>query len=154
MSSTKRLRTGVIGCGGIAQMMHLPYLFSMPDKFEITSLCDISPGVLRTLGARFQVPSSALFTSYQDMLALSLDAVLVITGGDHFPQALAAIQAGKHVFVEKPLCFTQQEAGELIQAANQAGVILQVGYMKRYDPGFQYAQQCAREMTGIRYVQI
>jgi predicted dehydrogenase len=154
MAQSKQLRVGVIGCGGIAQMMHLPFLFSMTDKFEITALCDLSPGVLKVMGSRYHVPANALFTRYEDLVALDLDAILVLTGGDHFLQVKAALQAGKHVFVEKPLCFSIKEADELIVEASQANRILQVGYMKRYDPGYLYAQQCTRQMTGIRYVQI
>jgi predicted dehydrogenase len=154
MSHSKRLRVGVIGCGGIAQMMHLPFLFSMADTFEIAALCDLSPGVLKVMGDRYQVPAKALFTHYEDLVAQELNAVLVLTGGDHYPQVIASIQAGKHVFVEKPLCYTLKEADVLIEAAAQANMIVQVGYMKRYDPGYLYAQQCARKMNDIRYVQI
>lgn len=154
MASSRRLRVGVIGLGGIAQMMHLPFLFSMIDKFEIAALCDLSPGVLSVLGVRYQVPPEKLFSRYEDLLGQDLDAVLVLTGGDHYPQVMAAIQAGRQVFVEKPLCFSLKEADGLIEAAARANVILQVGYMKRYDPGYLYAQQRAREMSGIRYVQV
>ncbi len=154
MSNNQRLRVGVIGCGGIAQMMHLPFLFGMPERFEIAALSDLSPGALKVMGARFQVPADRLFTNYQDLVALDLDAVLVLTGGDHFAPVLAAIQSGKHVFVEKPLCFSLREADVLIAAAKQAGVKLQVGYMKRYDPGYLYAQQRLAEMRDLRYVQI
>jgi predicted dehydrogenase len=154
MAQFRRLRVGVIGCGGIAQMMHLPFLFSMADRFELAALCDLSPGVLEVMGARYQVPQKSLFSSYAGLVGQDLDAVLVLTGGDHYAQAMAAIQAGKHVFVEKPLCFTLKEADELIEAAARAKIILQVGYMKRYDPGYLFAQQCLQRMTGIRYVQI
>src|SRR5512142_103585 len=105
MTNAKRLRVGVIGLGGIAQMMHLPYLFSMPERFEIAALCDISPGLLQVMGTRYQVPEKARFTRSEDLVAQNLDVVLVLTAGDHYPPALAAIQSGKHVFVEKPLCF-------------------------------------------------
>ena len=135
-------------------MMHLPFLFSLSDLFEISALSDISPGVLQVMGDRFQVPAGAHFTDYQDLVAMDLDAVLVLSGGDHYPQVLAAIEAGKHVFVEKPLCFTLQEADQLIAAADRANVKLMVGYMKQYDPGYLYARQCLKEMRGIRYVQI
>ena len=154
MASTHRLRVGVIGCGGIAQMMHLPFLFSMSDCFQIAALSDISPGVLRAMGARYQVPESAQFTDYQELLRLDLDAVLVLSGGDHYPQVLGALQAGKHVLCEKPLCFTLKEADALAAAAQEAGRILMVAYMKRFDPGYQYAQQRLREMRGLRYVQV
>jgi predicted dehydrogenase len=135
-------------------MMHLPYLFSMSDLFEIAALSDISPGVLSVMGKRYQVPTHALFTRFEDLVAQDLDAVLVLSGGDHYPQVLAAIQAGKHVFSEKPLCFTVHEANELNQAAARANVKLMVGYMKRYDPGYLYAQQRVPEMGRIRYVQM
>jgi predicted dehydrogenase len=154
MAIIERLRVGVIGCGGIAQMMHLPFLSSMPDRFEIAALCDLSPGVLRMMSERYQVPASRCTNHYEDLVTHNLDAVLVLSGGDHYFQALAAIRAGLHVFVEKPLCFNLQEADSLIDAANRAKVKLQVGYMKRYDPGYVFAQDCARQMSGMRYVQI
>jgi predicted dehydrogenase len=80
--------------------------------------------------------------------------VLVLTGGNHYPQVLAALDAGKHVFVEKPLCYTAREASALVDAAARAHVKLMVGYMKRYDPGYQYAQRRLREMNDPRYIQI
>lgn len=154
MSESKRLRVGVIGCGGIAQMMHLPYLFSLPDRFELAALCDVSAQVMAAMGARYQVPSNRQFTRFQDLVAQDLDAVLVLTGGNHHPQTLAALEAGKHVFVEKPLCFTLREADESIAAAKRANRVLMVGNMKRYDPGYQYAQTQVQQMQDIRYVQI
>lgn len=154
MTSSKRLSVGVIGCGGIAQMMHLPFLFSMSDQFEIAALSDISPGVLQVMGKRFQVPEKACFTRFEDLTALPLDAVLVLTGGDHFSQVLGALLNGLHVFAEKPLCFSLHEADQLIAAAQKANRKLMVGYMKRFDPGYQYAQECLAKMSGVRYVQM
>ncbi len=154
MAKSKQLKVGVIGCGGIAQMMHLPFLFAMGDRFQIAALSDISPGVLQAMGERFQAPARACFTRYEDLVNLDLDAVLVLSGGDHTPQVLAALEAGKHVFVEKPLCFTLKEADTLIAAASRARVKLMVGYMKRYDPGYLYALKHLPEMGAIRYAQI
>src|SRR5260370_682610 len=115
MAQTNRLRVGVIGCGTVAQIMHLPYLHSMPDLFEIAALSDLSPGLLKIL---------------------------------------AAAKAGKHVLVEKPMCFTLREADEIIAAVKKAKIKLMVAYMKRYDPGYRYAQKAVKQMKGIRYVQI
>ena len=56
MTEPERLRVGVIGCGGIAQMMHLPHLYSLSGLYEIAALCDISPGSPKCMGARFHVP--------------------------------------------------------------------------------------------------
>lgn len=154
MSSAKKLHVGVIGCGGIAQMMHLPFLTKNPDLFELRSICDLSPKVLKLLGDRYQVPEMNRFTHYEDLIRGELDAVLVTSGGDHTPQVFAALKSGKHVFVEKPLCYSVREADELIELAEQKKLKLMVGYMKRYDPGYLYAQQHLPEMGEIRYVQM
>lgn len=153
MSST-RLRVGVIGCGTVAQIMHLPYLHSLPDLFEIAALCDLSPSLLRVMGERYGVQESCRFTDYHALLALDIDAVLVLNAGTHAPQVQAAIAAGKHVLVEKPLCFTLREADEIVTAARKANIKVMVAYMKRYDPGYRYAQGLVRQMQPIRYVQI
>ncbi|MBI3243149.1 MAG: Gfo/Idh/MocA family oxidoreductase [Chloroflexi bacterium] len=154
MSNSKRLRVGVIGCGGIAQMMHLPYLQSLPDLFEIAALSDLSPGVLQAIGEKYGIPEDCRFTDYKNLLALDIEAALVLTGGNHHPQVLAAVRGGKHVFAEKPLCYTAREADEIIHAATQTKSKVMVGYMKRYDPGYLYAQQKIRELQDIRYVQL
>lgn len=154
MSNSKRLRVGVIGCGGVAQMMHLPYLQSLPDLFEIAAISDLSPGVLQAIGKKYGIPEDCRFKDYKNLLALDIKAVLVLTGGNHHPQALAAVQAGKHVLVEKPLCYTVREADELMDAARKANVKLMVAYMKRYDPGYLYAQSKIQELGDIRYAQL
>jgi len=154
MSDSKRLRVGVIGCGTVAQIMHLPYLRSLPDLYEIAAICDLSPSMLRHIGELYGVASDRRYTDYHALLASDVDAVLVLSPGSHAPQCIAAAKAGKHILVEKPLCFTLREADEIIAAVKQANVKLMVAYMKRYDPGYRYAQQAVSQMSGIRYVQI
>lgn len=154
MPDSKRLRVGVIGCGGIAQMMHLPNLRSLPDLFEITAISDLSPGILGMVGELYGIPESQRFTDYRELLTEAIDAVLILHSGNHAPQVLDAIHAGKHVLVEKPLCYTLREADAIMDAASTANVRLMVGYMKRYDPGYRYAQERLREMSDIRFVQI
>ncbi|MGB8645229.1 MAG: Gfo/Idh/MocA family oxidoreductase [Anaerolineae bacterium] len=151
---SQRLRVGVIGCGGVAQMMHLPYLTSLGDKFEVAAIADLSAGVLRTLGERYNVPENHRFTRFQDLVALDLDAVLVTTSGNHYAQVRAALDAGKHVLSEKPVCYSAHEAEELIEAARRADRKLMVAYMKRYDPGYLWAQAQLRQMSDLRYIQI
>jgi len=152
--ATKRLRVGVIGCGTVAQIMHLPYLRSLPDLYEIAAICDLSPSLLRVIGEQYGVPENRRFTRYTDLLAAEVDAVIVLSAGSHAPQVIDAAKAGKHILVEKPLCFTLREADEIIAAVRQAGVKLMVAYMKRYDPGYRYAQRLVKQMQGIRYIQI
>ena len=148
----KRVRVGVVGCGGVAQMMHLPYLRELDGLFEIAALCDLSPGVLRSVGDYYGV--AARYTDFHELVAHDLDAVLVLTPGSHAPAAAAAMHAGRHVLVEKPMCFTLREADEMIAAANEHRVTLMVAYMKRYDPGYLLAQQAVRKLQHPRAVEV
>src|SRR5207247_234525 len=76
-----------------------------------------------------------------------VDAVLVLTAGSHAEPAIAAARAGKHVFVEKPMCYTAREADEMIAAATASGVTLMVGYMKAYDPTYLTARDLWQGMV-------
>jgi predicted dehydrogenase len=150
----------VIGAGSIAQIMHLPYLAELDDRFAITALCDVSAGTLETVGARYGVPRHARFADYRELCQSDLvDAVLVCPSGSHVPPAVAALRAGKHVLVEKPLCYRLDEADEFVAAAREArersGTIALLAYMKRFDPGYQYGQRLVRplaERGEIRFV--
>lgn len=131
----RSLRVGVVGCGLVAQVMHLPYLRELSDRFDVAALCDISPGVLAHAARDF--PHAHRHTRWQDVLTEELDAVLVLTSGSHAPVAIAAAETGRHVFVEKPMCLNPEEGREMIAAASSAGVVLMVGYMRRYDPAYE-----------------
>jgi predicted dehydrogenase len=135
IDSTDRIRVGVAGCGLIAQVMHLPNLRAMPERFELAALCDLSPTLLEAVGDAYGV--ERLTTSVGDLIASDVDAVMVLTSGSHAPIATAAVRAGRHVFVEKPLCVSVEEGAALVGEADRAGVRLMVGYMKRFDPGYE-----------------
>lgn len=154
MSGATRIRVGVIGCGTIAQVMHLPYLRSLPERFEIAALSDVSPGLLDAIGAQYGVPADARYTDYRRLVEAPIDAVLVLTGGSHAPQVIAALEAGRHVLVEKPLCLTLREADQIADAARRTGRAVMVGYMKRFDPGFLHGKRLIDGLAEVRYVQI
>src|SRR5579864_1890310 len=148
----RRLRVGVIGCGLIAQVMHLPYLREMEDRFQIAALCDLSPGTVAILGDVYHVPLR--HTRWEELLAEDLDAVLICTSGSHAQPAIAAARAGRHVFVEKPMCFSPREADAMIEAASVAGVTLMVGNMKRFDPAYERARPLIAGMPDLRLARI
>jgi predicted dehydrogenase len=77
------------------------------------------------------------FARWEDLLAVPLDAVLILTSGSHAPIAIAAAEAGKHMLIEKPMCFSVAEGREMIDSVRRAGVTLMVGYNKRYDPAYR-----------------
>jgi predicted dehydrogenase len=149
---TRRLRVGVVGTGLIAQVMLLHYLAELADQFEIAAVCDIVPGNARACADRHGV--AGVFTDWRDLLAEPLDAVLVLTSGSHAPIAVAAAQAGLHVLVEKPVCFSVAEGRAMLAAAEQAGVTLMVGYPKRYDPAFARFQKEAAELSEPRMLRV
>jgi predicted dehydrogenase len=133
--ASKRLRIGVIGCGLVSQVMHLPHLRELGDRFETAAVCDLSPQARERAVSLF--PEAEVFDDWRAAVEAPLDAVLVATSGSHAPVVAAALASGKHVLVEKPLCYSQAEGVELVSAAERAGLCLMVGYMKRYDPAFE-----------------
>ena len=148
---TAPIRVGVIGCGEIAQVMHLPLLHELAE-FRISALCDLSPGTVEHLGDRYAVGFRT--TDYNELLASdTVDAVAICTY-DHVPVVAAAIEAGKHVLVEKPLAFTLLEARPLVDAATAAGVVALVGYMKLYDPAVERAIQRVTAMEDVRSLHV
>jgi len=146
-----KIRVGVVGCGLVAQIAHLPYLQELSHLFEISALCDLSPGLIGELGRRYNVPGQ--YRDYRQLLEHDLDAVFVLTR-DHAPVAVAAAESGKHVFVEKPLCFTLEQADEMIHSARRNKVKLMVGYMKRYDPGYERACEIFQQMEGSHLIRV
>jgi predicted dehydrogenase len=147
MVNRSKVRVGVVGCGLVAQVMHLPHLREMPDRFAVTAVCDLAAGPLEFAGAMF--PEARRLTDWHDVLG-EVDAVLVLTAGSHAPVAVAAAEAGVHVFVEKPMCFAVAEGEAMIAAARGNGVVLMVGYMKRYDPSYEALQGTLDGMTFAR----
>jgi predicted dehydrogenase len=152
MQTMQKIRIGVIGCGDIAQIMHLPYLTDLRELYEVPVVCDIVPDVAETVANAFKVPDRC--NDYLEVIARSdLDAVAVLTQ-DHAQVAMAAARAGKHIFVEKPMVYTVEEGRALQEEVEANGVVLMVAYMKRYDPGYELARGLIREMKDVRLIRV
>jgi predicted dehydrogenase len=149
---TQKLKIGVVGCGLVAQVMHMHYLNELSDLFELCAICDISPSVRTTCAEKYHV--SRTFFDWKELIAEPIDAVFILSSGSHAPIAIAAAEAGRHVFVEKPMCFSVAEGRAMIAAAEAAGTILMVGYNKRYDPAYQRAVQERSALEDLRLVKI
>lgn len=147
-----RLKVGVIGCGLIAQVMHLHYLRELADRFEIVAICDLSETVRAAVGREYGVTRQ--FAAWQDLIGEPLDAVFVLTSGSHAPAAIAAAEAGRHVLVEKPMCFSIAEGRAMVDAATKAGVTMMVAYNKRYDPAYARLVEEARSLRDLRMLRI
>lgn len=145
------VRLGIIGCGAITQIQHLPNLAALRELFEVTMLCDCSPALAEHVADMFRVPHHV--TDHRELLASDVEAVMLCHTDPKTEVAVAAFAAGKHVFIEKPLCFSLQEADAIIAAARRAGTVGQVGYMKLYDPAYELAKREVDRMEEIRFVQ-
>ncbi len=125
-------RVAVVGTGAISQVMHLPILTERPDV-DVALVSDLDEHKAGTVAERFGVPEVA--EPAQALTRADLDAVLVCTPSHlHEDQAIVALRAGKHVFVERPLALTSEGAGRVLEAARKAGTTLTVGLPHRFRP--------------------
>ena len=132
-----RIKVGVIGGGGVAQIEHVPNLLRLKDKFEIVGVCDPSAAVRKFMLDRYGI---AGFDQIDALFDLSLDAIVIASPDAlHKEHALAALNRGLHVFCEKPLCYAPADILELAACRDAQKRVLQVGYMKRFDPSFEAA---------------
>jgi predicted dehydrogenase len=127
-----KLRVGVIGVGAFAQFAHIPNFERTPDV-QIAALADTNEEVMRRVANRHQVPK--IFTDFQALLREDLEAVSIcLPNAYHAAATVAALQAGKHVFCEKPMAINAMEAGTMMDAAKKAQRILMVGFQGRFTP--------------------
>jgi predicted dehydrogenase len=101
---------------------------------EVAYACDLRSDALEKIGARY--PTVRLTQSFDDILAdSSVDAVVIATSvSSHFPLAEAALKAGKHVFIEKPMAGSSQEANKMVELAEERGLTLMPGHTFLYSP--------------------
>jgi predicted dehydrogenase len=132
MDSNALIRVAVIGLGywGPNLVRNLHEL----EGVEVAAVCDLRADALSAISRRY--PAVRLTTRYDEVLRDDrVDAVAIVTPvSTHHPLALAALNAGKHVFVEKPLAASSQAALELIGRANEAGLVLMPGHTFLYSP--------------------
>lgn len=134
-----QIRVGVLGCGPISQAAHFESV-NKSHNANLHAICDVAED-LRARMTVTHAPQKS-FNDYDEMLAdPELDAVIIATSDAfHVPATIAALKAGKHVLCEKPLGISVEEVEELRDVVQKSGKILQVGNMKRFDPGVQSAK--------------
>ncbi|MCJ1405123.1 hypothetical protein MMC11_008349 [Xylographa trunciseda] len=157
MAEQKKLRVGILGAGEVAQVIHLPTLTLLSSLFTLTSICDISAQTAAHCAAKFHIPHHT--TAPAELLAHpAVDVVFVLTSDEfHAPYTIAALRAGKHVFVEKPLTLSLPSAHSILdaEAAAPNGARVFVGYMRRYAPSFVRAFRAeVRTIPRILYARV
>lgn len=134
------IRIGLIGAGRMGQVFahHLAYSVAEAD---FVAVADADPAVAQQAAARFG--AEAGYSDYHELLARpDIEAVVIATPTHTHPEVIgAAARAGKHIFSEKPLALTLEACDEAIAAVEAAGVKFQLGFMRRYDPGYVLAKK-------------
>lgn len=128
MSQQEPLRVGVIGCG--AGLFHLEG-YAVEPRARVVALAGLDTDRCESLAKRFEIPR--IYRDYQDLLAQDdIDAVsIAVPNSLHAPVAIAALEAGKHVLIEKPLARHTDEAEQMVAAAKRTGRILAVSFQRR-----------------------
>lgn len=151
-----RVRIGLIGCGGIANM-HVRNLADVPDA-EITALNDVSQASLDRMYERSpQTKGLPVYDDYRALLAdPNVDAVQIHSPHTlHFQQAMDALAAGKHVLLEKPMVTRTTDAHTLIESWKGSGKVMMISYQRHFQKEFRYARQVIQGggLGEIQYVQ-
>jgi len=149
------LRVGVVGGGLIAQAIHLPRIARLSEQFELVAIVDPSETVRDALCVRY--PSARPYADWQHMLDTELvDAVVICSPhATHAEVTLGALDAGVHVLVEKPLCIDPADARAICQRQDETGLVVQVGYMKRFDAGYEsLLERLPRGRTDVRMIDV
>ena len=142
---------GIIGVGGIAQSQHLPNLTRAPHV-RLKTLCDLREDLLGQMQAKYTVPETT--ADYRDILAdVEIDAVVVATREDmQADLATAALNAGKHVYVEKPLADTPEKVEQVVAAQEASGKFAAVGFNRRMAPAYRKAREVIDADNGARNI--
>jgi predicted dehydrogenase/threonine dehydrogenase-like Zn-dependent dehydrogenase len=140
------LRVGLIGAGNLARWVHLP-IVQKSGGMELRAVCSASGARGLTYAKRFGARYCC--SDYEELLRdPDVDAVFIITRNQHHAaQAIAALEAGKHVFVEKPMALTTDECQRLEQAVRSSGRQLTVGFNRRYAPFYMEQKRRLRGRT-------
>ncbi len=142
----RTVTVAVIGAGRIGAY-HAETLAGRLPGVRLQAVADPNEEAARRLLARLDREDVRYVRDYQELLTdPDLEAVVVATPGPTHPEVIiAAAEAGKHVFCEKPLAYTLEEADRALAAVARAGVLLQIGFQRRFDAGFQRARALVAE---------
>ncbi|HMV51457.1 MAG TPA: Gfo/Idh/MocA family oxidoreductase, partial [Blastocatellia bacterium] len=146
LGANNRLRVGIIGCGGLAQGSHIPSLLRMKetDNVEIVTVCDVYQ---KRLDQAAKTTSAKPIKDYRALLdQKDIDYVAIVTPEHwHAKMTLDAADAGKHIYCEKPMTWSIEEAKKVVAKINQTKVKMQVGVQGMSDDSYETAQRMIKE---------
>ncbi|NLX10880.1 MAG: Gfo/Idh/MocA family oxidoreductase [Chloroflexi bacterium] len=128
-----RLRTGFLGCGSYAQR-HAQILATLPNEIELVAFCDRNEWKAQALADEFTQGQARVFTAQQDLFdGADLDLLFIcLPPYGHSDEVEQAAARGIHLLIEKPIALTSEHGWRMVEAAEQAGIKTQVGFMNRF----------------------
>jgi predicted dehydrogenase len=136
------MKTGIIGLGEVAQLMHLPLLHDLIDKFQVTAVSDVSPSLVEFVKNKYHIPQS--FKDGSELIEnADTEAVFILSPDQYHGKYIEqALKKRKHIFVEKPVTLARGELEKLAALKeNYPENILMVGYMRRFADHFLKAKE-------------
>lgn len=129
----QKTRVGIIGLGGIAQVVHLPILSKM-DSVEIVAVSEINKNRLNTISEKYGIQQK--YTDHQKMLTENdIEAIIIATPTDtHHSVALDCLDAGANILIEKPIATSQDQAKDICASAKKNNKLAMVGMNARFRP--------------------
>ena len=134
--SNDQIRFGVIGAGRIGKI-HIENLASRIPRTQVAAIADVNLPAAQEIATRLHIPTA--LADYHPILEdPSIDAVAICSSTDtHSGIVIEAAQAGKHIFCEKPIDHNLVKIDLALEAVKKAGVMLQIGFNRRFDPNFR-----------------
>ena len=136
--SNKKFKMGLIGCGN--RCRQIVNSLNNVQEIEMTAFCDIMPHKMRLRAQQVRTGvTPRLVEKVDDLLKMQdLDCIAIFTENDsHKDLSIAGLQAGKHVWCEKPMGLTVAECNEIIEAVERSGKVFQVGHQRRHSPMYK-----------------
>ncbi len=129
----RKIKIGIVGCGGIANQKHLPAI-QKNGNYEIIAFCDIIQAKADAAKEKFGTADARVYTDYTELVKeKDMEAVYVLTPNkSHAAISVAAMKAGKHVMCEKPMAKSYADAKLMLDTAKETGKLLTIGYQNRY----------------------
>lgn len=143
---TTALRLGLIGCGRVVELFHLPALAAIPD-ISVTAIADSDAARVSRIGDLLGLAAAHRYTDYRALLEREpVDAVSISSPpGLHREMAVAAAEAGRHIISEKPMATTLQDADVMIESARRHRVLLSLHHNYLWFPENVAARQLVRD---------
>ncbi|KAH6889245.1 hypothetical protein B0T10DRAFT_572616 [Thelonectria olida] len=150
------LGVGLIGCGEVSQVVHIPTLGFLSHLFKITYLCDVSENALEHTRSKIGGGPPKTTRNPEELCSSAeVDVVFIVNSTEyHADHAILALQNNKHVLIEKPAAFNLRDLGRIKEAEKSSEGKAMVGYMRRYASAFQTAIKEIGGLDQIMYARV